>query len=77
MWCFGPFGIQFSGWKRIGFAWNRIRISHFLPHFNLNTNTDMDFFKYEYKTDVSNLDFYLDIYSIELKVYTVKFNIYE
>jgi len=38
---------------------------------------DMDFFEYEYKTDVSNLDFYLDIYSIELKVYTVKFNIYE
>ena len=29
----------------------------------------MDIFEYEYKADVSSLDFNLDIYSIQLKVH--------
>jgi hypothetical protein len=33
----------------------------------------MDIFEYEYKTDVSDLD----IYSIQLKVHTINFNIHE
>jgi archaellum biogenesis protein FlaJ (TadC family) len=40
---------------------------HLLPHFNSNTNTDSDIFEYEYKTNVSDLDFYSDIYSSQLK----------
>jgi len=47
---------------------------HLLPYFNSNTDTNI--FKYEYKTDVSDSDFYSDIYSIQL-VYIVKFNMYE
>jgi hypothetical protein len=38
---------------------------------------DADLFEYEYKTNVSNSDFYLDIYSIQLKVHIVKFYIDE
>ena len=49
---------------------------HLLPHFNSNTNTDSNIFKYEYKTDVSDSDFYSDIYSSQLKIYIVKFNIH-
>ena len=44
----------------------------FLLYFNSNLN-----FKYEYKTDVSDSDFYSDIYSIVFKVDIVKFIIYE
>ena len=36
-----------------------------LPYFNLNTNTNTDISKYDYKTDVLNLDFYSDIYSVD------------
>ena len=44
----------------------------FLLYFNSNLN-----FKYEYKTDVSDSDFYSDIYSIVFKVDIVKVIIYE
>ena len=50
---------------------------HLLLYFDSNTNTDMDIFEYEYKTGVLDSDFYLDIYSIQLKVYIVIFNIHE
>ena len=40
---------------------------HLLPHFNSNTNMDSSIFKYEYKTDVLDSDFYSDIYSSQLK----------
>jgi hypothetical protein len=53
---------------------DRIRVESdpditFLPHFNTNTNINSDIFKYEYKTDVSDLDLYSDIYSSQLKLY--------
>jgi hypothetical protein len=35
----------------------------------------MDLVKYKYKTNVSDSDFYSDIYLIQLKVHIVKFNI--
>ena len=34
------------------------------------------FFEYEYKTNVLDLDFYLEIYSIQLKVYILEFNVH-
>lgn len=36
---------------------------------------DKDLFEYEYKTNVLDSYFYWDIYSIQLKMYIVKFNI--
>jgi hypothetical protein len=48
---------------------------HLLPYFSSNMNTDT--FVYEYKMDVSDSDFYLDIYSTQLNVDIVKFNIHE
>ena len=46
-----------------------------LSYFNSDLNKDTDFFEYEYKTYVLDLDFYSDIYSIQLKAYIVKFHI--
>ena len=40
---------------------------HQLPHFN--SNTDLDIFEYEYKTDVSDSNFDSNIYSSQLKIY--------
>ena len=40
-----------------------------LSYFNSKLNSYTDIFEYEYKADVSNLDFNLDIYSIQLKVH--------
>jgi hypothetical protein len=48
------------GSKRIGFAWNRIQITH-LPHFYSSTNTNSNVLEYEYKTDVSNSETHSDI----------------
>jgi hypothetical protein len=50
---------------------------HVLPHFNSYLNRDADLFSYEYKMDVSDLDFYSDINSIQFKVHIVTFNIHE
>ena len=50
---------------------------HLLPYFISNINIDTYTFEYEYKTGISHSDFYLDIYSIQLKVDIVKFNIHE
>jgi hypothetical protein len=36
-----------------------------------------DLFEYEYKINVSDSDFYSDIYSIQLKVHIINFNIDE
>ena len=47
---------------------------HFLLYFNLNSNIDMNIFKYKYEMDVLDSDFYSNIYSIQLKVHTVKLN---
>ena len=46
----------------------------FLLYFNLNSNIDMNIFKYKYEMDVLDSDFYSNIYSIQLKVHTVKLN---
>ena len=42
---------------------------HLLLYFNLNSNTNKYIFLYEYKKDVLDLDFYSDIYLIQLKVH--------
>ena len=48
-----------------------------LLYFNLNSNTDIDLVEYECKMNVSNSDFYSNIYSTQLKVHIVKFNVDE
>jgi len=44
---------------------------YLLSHFNSGSNTDMDLVEYEYKMNVSDSD----IYSVQLKVLIVEFNI--
>jgi hypothetical protein len=36
----------------------------YLPHFISNSDTNMNIIKYEYKTDISNLDSHSNTYSI-------------
>lgn len=60
--------------KRVGFTYRIGFAYHLLPHFNLDSNTDMDHVEYEHKMNVSDSGFF---YSIQLKVHTVKFNIDE
>ena len=57
----------------LGLVWYRIRF--FYRIFKSDSNTDTDLFEYEYKTNILDLDFYSDIYSIQLKTYIVKFHI--
>jgi hypothetical protein len=47
----------------MGYAWNQIWIT-FLPYFNSKTDTDSDILEYKCKTDTSDSDLNLDIYSI-------------
>jgi len=63
----------------------RVCVGMKTDHIHIESNPDITFydiliqrqiFKYEYKTDVLDLDFYLDIYSIQLKVYILKFNVH-
>jgi hypothetical protein len=43
----------------------------------LNSNINIDIFECEYKTNILGSYFYSDIYSIQLKMHSVKFNIQE
>jgi len=53
------------------------RYPTFYYHTFIRPNTYTDLIEYEYKTNVSESDFYSDIYSTLLKVYIVKFNMDE
>jgi phosphatidylethanolamine-binding protein (PEBP) family uncharacterized protein len=47
------------GGTRDGFGSNSHRYKfkiHYLPHFILNSDTNMNIVEYEYKTDISNSD---------------------
>ena len=46
----------------------------FVSYFNSDTNTDTNIFEYESKTDTSDLDSHLDIYSIQSETNIAKFN---
>ena len=46
----------------------------FLPHFNSDTNADMNILEYEYKTDTSDSDSHSDIYSIQRETNIAKFD---
>ena len=65
-----------AGWNQIRSALNRILISPFTI-FGLTLNMDTDIFNAKYKKDLSDSYFYWDVYSIQLKVHIVKFEIHE